>query len=242
MPIKTIENRLFDHVEKGFHWVWTGFVDRKANGRSYPHFAAPGFRKSAAVAAWLLAGHALSEKERLRRTCAHPLCVKPEHHRAEVIAKHRIRSKPTFEDKFWARVRKRSDDGCWDWKGALNGFGYGTVTRNGKSQRAHRVAYELLIGKIPEGVMLTHKCNNPGCVNPREGHVVLGSARSNVRDAIERGSHVSTGRLRTVTEARLNQIRAALTTCPTVAGPRGAARKLGITADTAYRWKKRLGI
>jgi hypothetical protein len=65
--------------------------------------------------------------------------------------------------RFWARVHH--DDGCWMWTGTLN-KGYGMFSFGGKTRRAHRFAYEALVGPIPEGLALDHLCRNPACVNP----------------------------------------------------------------------------
>lgn len=71
---------------------------------------------------------------------------------------------PTLEDRFWSKVEKTA--GCWRWKASLDGKGYGKFHYDGKHRRAHRVAYELLVGEIPEGLALDHLCSNPVCVNP----------------------------------------------------------------------------
>lgn len=61
---------------------------------------------------------------------------------------------------------------CWEWTGAKDTKGYGAFgigsKRNGdlRTVRAHRFAYELLVGLIPEGLELDHLCNNRACVNP----------------------------------------------------------------------------
>lgn len=60
-------------------------------------------------------------------------------------------------------------NGCWIWTGSLQGyerFRYGTFALNGKAVRAHRAAYELFVGSIPEGYELDHLCRDPRCVNP----------------------------------------------------------------------------
>jgi hypothetical protein len=54
------------------------------------------------------------------------------------------------------------EGGCWDWCGFLTKNGYGRIG----SRLAHRVVYELLIGKIPAGLELDHLCRNRRCVNP----------------------------------------------------------------------------
>lgn len=68
---------------------------------------------------------------------------------------------------FMPRIRKE-DSGCWTWLGGVNSVsGYGYVSNWPKpSVVAHRVAYELLVGPIPEGLFIDHLCRNRGCVNP----------------------------------------------------------------------------
>ncbi len=73
-------------------------------------------------------------------------------------------------DRFWEKVQKT--EGCWYWTASLRGNGYGQIyigERPGQSAYiapAHRVAYELLVGPIPEGLQIDHLCRNPRCVNP----------------------------------------------------------------------------
>ena len=57
-------------------------------------------------------------------------------------------------------------DECWPWPGAKMQKGYGLIWLNGRTQRAHRVAYELHIGPIPDGLMLDHICYARDCFNP----------------------------------------------------------------------------
>lgn len=55
--------------------------------------------------------------------------------------------------------------GCIVWTGALR-EGYGAIHHKGRMLRAHRVAYQLLVGPIPEGLVLDHLCRNRRCINP----------------------------------------------------------------------------
>jgi hypothetical protein len=62
-------------------------------------------------------------------------------------------------------------DGCWLWTGARTSpWGYGTIQLEGRPKRrsglAHRVMYELIVGPIPEGLVLDHLCRNPSCIRP----------------------------------------------------------------------------
>ena len=71
----------------------------------------------------------------------------------------------TWEGLFWAKVDKT--DGCWYWTGTQL-RGYGKYKRNGivGTTLAHRIAYELTVGPIPEGLTIDHLCRNTLCVRP----------------------------------------------------------------------------
>lgn len=66
-------------------------------------------------------------------------------------------------DRFWPKVSK--SDGCWQWRGAVSS-GYGMLWVERRMVPAHRVAYELIVGPIPDGMVIDHLCRNHGCVNP----------------------------------------------------------------------------
>lgn len=63
-----------------------------------------------------------------------------------------------------AKIKKTSS--CWEWQGAKHPLGYGNMRVGKKTQWAHRVVYENLVGPIEEGMSLDHLCRNPSCVNP----------------------------------------------------------------------------
>jgi hypothetical protein len=65
---------------------------------------------------------------------------------------------------FWQRVEKT--DSCWLWLSFINDRGYGQVWHDGNNKKAHRVAYELAKGPIPEGYEIDHLCKIRHCVNP----------------------------------------------------------------------------
>ena len=56
---------------------------------------------------------------------------------------------------------------CWEWTGATNSTGYGSMTggRKGLTVLTHRNAYQLLVGTIPAGLTIDHLCRNKLCVN-----------------------------------------------------------------------------
>lgn len=74
--------------------------------------------------------------------------------------------KQTTEERFWNRVDKT--ESCWLWLGGLTRYGYGImgIGQRGKRVNAHRFAYEMLVGLIPEGLQIDHLCRVRNCVNP----------------------------------------------------------------------------
>lgn len=85
---------------------------------------------------------------------------------------------------FWAQVG-RPADACWEWRGTLDGKGYGKIPVGGRLIGAHRIAYTLAVGPIPPGIFVCHECDNPPCCNPN--HLFLGTAADNNRDTVLKG-------------------------------------------------------
>lgn len=85
--------------------------------------------------------------------------------------------------KFWLRVDNTdSADECWTWTGYTEAkSGYGRLSFGGARSYAHRVAYELAVGPIPEGLDLDHLCRVRNCVNPT--HLEPVTRGENVRRA-----------------------------------------------------------
>ncbi len=75
---------------------------------------------------------------------------------------------PAYADRFWAKVNVGERGDCWEWTASLS-HGYGQFWIQGANpqrQKAHRVAYEMIVGPIPEGLQIDHLCRNRACVNP----------------------------------------------------------------------------
>lgn len=70
--------------------------------------------------------------------------------------------------RFASRVEAVTETGCWLWLGHVTrAGGYGLTKWRGKTKSIHRLVYELLVGPIPLGLTLDHRCRVPSCVNPR---------------------------------------------------------------------------
>lgn len=90
----------------------------------------------------------------------------------------------TIIERFNAKTRLAAND-CIEWTAGKQNKGYGNFGFEGRTQRAHRVAYRLFVGPIPEGLCVLHTCDNRACVNP--DHLWIGTQGDNIRDCCEKG-------------------------------------------------------
>ena len=81
------------------------------------------------------------------------------------------------EWRFWGKVSIK--EGCWIWKGYTNKDGYGSFGGSGgKNVFAHRFSYLNMVGEIPSGLFIDHKCHNRACVAPH--HLRLATKAQNM--------------------------------------------------------------
>lgn len=136
-------------------------------------------------------------------------------------------SNEQLERQFWRRVSFRP--GCWEWRGATDGNGYGQVRRGRKLLSAHRMAYEMTNGPIGE-MQVLHRCDNRLCCRP--DHLFLGSLDDNMADRNAKGRQawgIRSG------SAKLSEdeVRAIRALCASGVTHRECAQTFGISHATA---------
>ena len=88
------------------------------------------------------------------------------------------------EERFWAKVPERPEEGCWEWRGGRHYSGYGQFYDGERVVGAHRFVCEVTHGPSA-GRHALHACDNPGCVRP--DHLRWGTRSENMADAVRRG-------------------------------------------------------
>jgi hypothetical protein len=113
--------------------------------------------------------------------------------------------KISAEVRFRTRIAKQPN-GCVLWTGATDGDGYGSLRWQGRTQGAHRVAWQLHHGRPPaEGAELLHTCDTPACVNVE--HLREASHAENQADASSKGRMRGRGQQK-LTDEDVRTIRA----------------------------------
>ena len=97
------------------------------------------------------------------------------------------KSQQNAHDRFWAKVEVLGDDQCWNWKNQKNKKGYGlfNFSRGNETTLAHRIAFKIANGYLPNDRFVCHSCDNPSCCNP--SHLWLGTPKDNTVDMMEKG-------------------------------------------------------
>lgn len=108
------------------------------------------------------------------------------------VAKRKRGRPPCTAESFWGRVDRTAEDDCWVWRGWRSPTGYGYLKWGNKQQRAHRIAWSLTNGPIPDGMLVCHHCDTPSCCNPK--HLFIGSAADNNADKARKGRALSGNR------------------------------------------------
>ena len=150
-------------------------------------------------------------------------------------------SDSAFAKRFWSKVDKSADaHKCWLWtagrnrKNARYSYGQFRIANGEPLAAAHRLAWELKHGPIPQGLCVCHRCDVPVCVNP--AHLFLGSASDNIRDAVQKGHTPGPRRgstFRNLTRTEVLQVRTSPLTQEIL------AKQLGVTVATISNARRR---
>jgi hypothetical protein len=142
---------------------------------------------------------------------------------------------PQFRERFEAKVERT--ESCWLWRGARYPVGYGVIWRDGKNVFAHRAAWELVHGVIPDGLYVLHKCDNPPCVNP--AHLFLGTKGENCTDRSMKGRDafgVANG-LAKLTDDKVRCIRSDARSTTQIAKDYGVSRACIYAVKELQTWR-----
>lgn len=124
---------------------------------------------------------------------------------------------------------------CIEFTGYRDKNGYGKMPIDGVDTGAHRVAFEVVNGPIPDGLVVRHKCDNPPCINPL--HLELGTHGDNGQDKAtrDRSTHGEGNPGAKLTEPQVIQIRKLLRSG---IQQREIAERFGVGQSTISRIKK----
>ncbi len=126
-----------------------------------------------------------------------------------------------------------SESGCHEWLGCTTKAGYGWFSLGGSARKmrlAHRVAWTIANGAIPDGIEVCHRCDNPRCVRP--DHLFLGTPMDNTVDKLSKRRE-SRGEQHALSRLTADDVRAIRTEHATGAvGYRPLARAHGVSSKT----------
>lgn len=128
-------------------------------------------------------------------------------------------------------------DGCWEWSGYIDNYGYGRIMTKDGPQRTHRVSYCVHHGEIPSGLSVLHHCDNRKCINP--AHIYVGTQKQNMADKVGRGRALTGNNRGTahpaakIADADVYEIRKSKDSNPTL------AKKYGLTPAAIGMVKRR---
>lgn len=219
MPQETTEQRFWNKVDKNGLWMpnmstqcwaWKAYI----NHSGYGSFQFEGKSSTAHRFSYLIHIGPIPEGMEVRHICHNPACCNPEHLKLgthienmkdlalsgrrkgfRIKYKRPPKYKPTLEERFWSKVNKdgpiqlHMNTPCWVWLAYHNKSGHGRFSFNGKLGLAHRASWIIHNGKIPSGLDVLHKCDNPTCVNPE--HLFLGTHTDNMQDMVSKGRLVT---------------------------------------------------
>lgn len=141
--------------------------------------------------------------------------------------------------KFHSQYVKVEQTGCWEWTGAIDHYGYGSMgigpRKANKVWKAHRLSLVLSGIEVPDELHVCHRCDNRKCVNP--DHLFLGTNTDNMLDAVEKGSR---SKYRPLSDDEVSQIRHEYIKGSRTAGLKSLAKKYGSSISHIHNIVNRL--
>lgn len=149
-------------------------------------------------------------------------------------------STPT-KTRFLAFVTGADRRGCWNWIGQIDQNGYARFKFNNISERAHRAAWVIFKGPIPQKLMVLHRCDNRKCVNP--DHLFIGSNSDNMADMKLKRRHVVArpGSLHWKSKLNETQVSTMRTLFSSGVGFAAISRRFNVSPATARKVVMRIG-
>jgi len=162
----TVEERLLAKVQPEPNtgcWLWLGAVDYCGGGTMWRD----GKLRPAADISFEVYHRPIPRSCVVRPRCGTQLCINPDHLQLRFAPTRGRFRDHTLEERLWRKIHPEPMSGCWLWIGSSIPRGYGYIRGKGAlNTPAHRAVYELYKGKIPDDLVLDHKCRTPACVNP----------------------------------------------------------------------------
>jgi len=223
MNIKEIKERFFSNIKKQNDClIWQGDIKSDGNGRFYHDYE----RQNINIIAWQIY-YSEKPKGRIIKFCNKKLCIAKNHMGVNTNIND-------LERAFWSKVKKGSNDDCWEWIGNGDINKYGTFYCFGANTQAHRFSYRITNGNFLKELCVLHKCDNPSCVNPN--HLFLGSHNDNVQDKVEKNRQAK-GSKNGRSKLNENKVKQILETSDS--SNKLLAKKFNVSSDTIRLIKKR---
>jgi len=157
-------------------WLWQAGKD----GSGYGCFWLNEKLMKAHRIAWELENGSIPEDKVVSHICGNRDCCNPTH----LILREPSPTTRNWQKRYEENLYVGAPDMCWEYA-LTDSDGYGRILVEGKRIGAHRLAWEIENGPIPDGMCICHHCDNPSCCNP--AHLFLGTHTDNAHDRDKKG-------------------------------------------------------